>query len=148
MNDSKNKADAASAREEKPSGAYIDELNNDESDLRDIRLAQERVISPKDRRILAVLAGLNIVVFALIGLYLIMTGSADEYDSIKGESAFNMKTPFYNSATVLTGELEPVLSETTYPYGMQEKFRPLFSVNDDTVGWLRFDGTPVDYVVV
>ena len=149
MNDSKNNADA-SVREEKKSlaGVYIDELNNDESDLRDIKLAQERIISPKDRRIIGLLAGLDILVFALIGLYLIMTGSADEYDSIKGESAFNMKTPYYSSATVLTGELEPTLAEAEYPYGMQEKFRPLFSVNDDTVGWIRINDTPVDYVVV
>lgn len=127
---------------------YIDQLNNDENDLRDIRLAKERIISQKDRRILGLLAGLNILVFALIGLYLIMTGAADEYDSIKGESDFNMKTPYYNSSVVLTGELEPTLEDTEYPYGMQEKFRPLFSVNDDTVGWVRINGTPVDYVVV
>ncbi len=127
---------------------YVDQLNNDENDLRDIRLAKERIISQKDRRVLGLLAGLNILVFTLIGLYLIMTGAADEYDSIKGESDFNMKTPYYNSSVVLTGELEPTLEDTEYPYGMQEKFRPLFSVNDDTVGWVRINDTPVDYVVV
>lgn len=150
VSDNNTNVGSASEPEEKQSarGAYIDELNNDESDLRDIRLAQERVISQKDRRILGLLAGLNILVFALIGLYLILTGSADEYDSIKGESAFNMKTPYYNSATVLTGELEPALEIASYPDGMQTKFRPLFSVNDDTVGWVRINGTPVDYVVV
>ena len=126
----------------------IDALNNDESDLRDIRLARERIISPKDRRVIGLLAGLDILVFSLIGLYLIMTGGANEYDSIKGESAFNMKTPYYSSAAALSGELEPTLEQTDYPYGMQEKFRPLFSVNNDTVGWIRIDGTQIDYVVV
>ena len=129
-------------------GVYIDELHNDESDLRDIRRAQERVISPKDRRILGLLAGLNILVFALIGVYLIATGSADEYDSIKGESAFNMKTSYYSSAEALKGSLEPTLEEASYPDGMQTKFKPLFSVNNDTVGWIRINDTPVDYVVV
>ena len=150
MSDSKHSDDTASAPEEKDSSrsVYIDELNNDESDLRDIRLAKERVISRKDKRILSLLAGLDALVFLLIGLYLITTGSADEYDSIKGESVFDMKTPYYNSATVFTGVLEPSLSISSYPDGMQDKFRPLFSVNDDTVGWVRISGTPVDYVVV
>ncbi|MBQ6067744.1 MAG: class B sortase [Clostridia bacterium] len=151
MSEATNRSGAEGVQAKQDAGQnrpYIDQLNNDESDLRDIRLAKERIISPKDRRILGLLAGLNILVFALIGLYLIMTGAADEYDSIKGESDFNMKTPYYNSSVVLTGELEPTLETAEYPYGMQEKFRPLFSVNDDTVGWVRIDGTPVDYVVV
>ena len=130
------------------SGAYIDELNNDETDLRDMQLAKERIISLKDRRILGLLAGLDILVFALIGVYLIMTGAANEYDSIKGESAFNMKTPYYDSSSVLTGELVPTLEDAAYPDGIQEQFKPLFSVNNDTVGWVRINGTPVDYVVV
>lgn len=129
-------------------GVYIDALDNDEADLRDIELAKERIISPKDKRILGLLAGLNVLVFTMIGLYLIMTGSADEYDSIKGESAFNVKTPYYSAAQVISGELEPTLAEAEYPDGMQEKFRPLYSVNDDTVGWVRINDTPVDYVVV
>ena len=145
------KADTGKASPEtsaNPSGAYIDALENDESDLRDIQQAKERIISPKDRRILALLAGLDILVFALIGVYLILTGGADEYDSIKGESAFNVKTPYYSASQVISGELEPTLAETEYPAGMQDKFRPLFSVNDDTVGWIRIKDTPVDYVVV
>ena len=151
MSEATNQSGAESVKETKDAEQnrpYIDQLNNDENDLRDIRLARERIISQKDRRVLGLLAGLNILVFALIGLYLIMTGAADEYDSIKGESDFDMKTPYYNSSVVLTGELEPTLKEAEYPYGMQEKFRPLFSVNDDTVGWVRINDTPVDYVVV
>ena len=151
VSEATNQSGAESVKETKDAEQnrpYIDQLNNDENDLRDIRLARERIISQKDRRVLGLLAGLNILVFALIGLYLIMTGAADEYDSIKGESDFDMKTPYYNSSVVLTGELEPTLKEAEYPYGMQEKFRPLFSVNDDTVGWVRINDTPVDYVVV
>ena len=138
----------AGASDEKNANPYIDDLDNDEDDLREIQLAQERVISTKDRRILGILAGANILVFALIGVYLIMTGGANEYDSVKGESAFNMKTPYYDSSAVLTGTLTPTLEDADYPDGMQEKFKPLFSVNDDTVGWISIDGTPVDYVVV
>ena len=48
---------AAGASDEKTANPYIDALDNDESDLRDIRLAQERVISLKDKRILGLLAG-------------------------------------------------------------------------------------------
>ena len=148
------KNDAAQAGQTAPEPAetkgsvYIDDLTNDESDLRDIRLAAERVISPKDRRVLWLLAAMNVLVVLAIGLYLVMTGSADEYDSIKGESVFDMKTPYYSAATVFSGALEPALEAATYPSGMQDKFRPLFSVNDDTVGWVRINDTPVDYVVV
>ena len=138
----------ADASAEKNANPYIDELDNDESDLRDMQLAQERMISPKDRRILGLLAGADILVFALIGIYLIMTGGANEYDSIKGETSFNVKTPYYHCTDVLTGALSPTLEEADYPNGIQEKFKPLFSVNDDTVGWISIDGTPVDYVVV
>ena len=138
----------AGASAENNTNPYIDELDNDESDLRDMQLAQERVISTKDRRILGLLAGADILVFTLIGIYLIMTGSANEYDSIKGETAFDVKTPYYDCSDVLIGELSPTLEESDFPDGIQEKFKPLFSVNDDTVGWISIDGTPVDYVVV
>ena len=152
MDDAANreKAESAPKKENTEAAAspYIDALNNDESDLRDIRLAKERVIAPKDKRVLGLLAALNAVVFVLIGVYLVFTDGADEYDSIKGKSAFNMKTPYYDSSVVLTGELEPTLAYAEYPDGIQEKFKPLFSVNNDTVGWIRIDGTPVDYVVV
>lgn len=154
MSDAKNsetKKKETGAPAQQPQGAsvnYIDELNNDEEDLRDMKLAQERVIAPKDKRVLALLAALNVLVFGAIGLFLITTGSANEYDSIKGESAFDMKTPYYDASTVLSAEPEPVLAEASFPEGMQEKFRPLFSVNNDTVGWIRINDTPVDYVVV
>ena len=71
-------AEKADASPEKDANPYIDELDNDESDLRDMKLAQERVISTKDRRILGLLAGADILVFTLIGIYLIMTGAANE----------------------------------------------------------------------
>ena len=144
----KENASPAQERKETVNPNYIDALDNDEEDLRDIALAMDRIVSPKDKRILALLAVLNVLVFGAIGIFLITTGSADEYDSIKGESDFNMKTPYYDCSTVLSGEPAPELAEASYPEGMQEKFRPLFSVNNDTVGWIRINGTPVDYVVV
>lgn len=128
--------------------AYIDEVRNTEQDLADIEKANERIIDPKDRRTIAILAALNILVFAFLGVFMVLTGGGDEYDSIKGSSVFNMKKGYYDPSVVFIDELYPDYLPADYPGNIQPKFKALLSENEDTVGWISIDGTQIDYPVV
>lgn len=127
--------------------SYIDEIQNDASDIAEIKKAEERKISPTDRKQIALLSWLNIAVMLFLGIYLVSTGGGNAYDAIKGKSAFNMKTPYYDPATVFEGVLTPNLNVMTYSPQVQNSFKALLSENSDTVGWVSIGGTGIDYVV-
>lgn len=113
--------------------SYIDEIQNDASDIAEIKKAEERKISPTDRKQIALLSWLNIAVMLFLGIYLVSTGGGNAYDTIKGKSAFNMKTPYYDPATVFEGVLTPNLNVMTYSPQVQNSFKALLSENSDTV---------------
>lgn len=130
----------------KPS-LYIDEVINDAGDIAAIKKAEEKKISPKDRKVIALLSWLNIGVLAFLGIFLVATGGGNAYSGAKGQSAFNMKTPYYDPGTVFDGVLTPNFRTTDLPPQIQPKFTALAAQNPDTVGWVSIDGTMIDYVV-
>lgn len=51
----------------------------------------------------------------------------------------------------LVSEMQSAAQQITAPMGENDilpAFKPLYSKNKDTVGWIKIDGTPIDYVVV
>lgn len=127
---------------------YIDEVVNDAGDIAAMKAAEERIMTPRDKRVIRLLAGLNVLVLCFLGFYLATTGSGNAYKNAKGVSAFDMKTPYYDPGTVFAGELTPDLNVADFEPEVTDKFKPLLSENKDTVGWVSIDGTMIDYVVV
>lgn len=140
-------SDGKAVYTEKPV-SYIDEIVNDENDIAAMKKAEEKVIPPKDKRTIRLLAFLNAAVFAFLGVYLVFNGGSNAYSSAKGTSDFDMKTPYYDPATVFADELTPDLTVVEFEPQVTDKFKPLLSKNKDTVGWVSIDGTIIDYVVV
>lgn len=128
--------------------SYIDEVVNDESDIEAMKKAEDRIIPPKDKKIIRLLSFLNIAVLLFLGIYLVTTDGGNAYSRAKGVSSFNMKTPYYDPQTVFDGELTPDLTVREFAPRVADKFKPLLSQNEDTVGWVSIDGTIIDYVVV
>ncbi len=126
---------------------YLDGLSNSAEDFEDIRKADRARLDPRDRRQILVLAALDIAVFVFIGVYLIMTGSANAFRHIRENAAFDPEKDYFNVASVFA-DLSPALSGTEYPEGMQAEYRALYSENGDTAGWLKIPGTGIDGVVV
>ena len=48
-------------------GSYLDHLDNTSEDIKDIKKSNDKKISPKDKKIISLLAALNLLVFAFIG---------------------------------------------------------------------------------
>ncbi len=132
--------------------SYLDELNNTSQDELDIAEAEDRKMSRSDRRIINLLWVLNAAVFTFIGVYLWLTGSADEYQSIKEEVRYETDgsgpAEFYDPTSVFADSLTPNYTATEYPNGLLKGFEPLYSENQDTVGWIRIENTNIDHVIL
>ena len=133
----------ASETEKPGSEVYLDSLENSHEDVRDIKAAENKKMSERDKRIIAVLAALDALVFAVIGIYIYVTGSADEYNIAELPSVV-----FYDPTDAFAGELNTFIRKADFPQGIQPRFRMLYSENSDSVGWIKIDGTSVDYPVL
>lgn len=129
---------------EKSGSVYLDTLVNNKQDVKDIKEIDTKKMSPKDKKIITVLAVLNVLVFAFIGIYIYATGGNDAYDlsddtpdiiSYKPENTFN-------------AELDTYIKNVDFPQDIQFYFKRLYSENQDTIGWIRLDGTGIDYPVL
>ncbi len=130
---------------------YLDKICDTEQDKMDIAEAKKRVMTPADKRIITVLWILNALVFAFIGVFLHLSGTADEYESIKESARFETEdgpAAFYDSSSVFGDELSPNYEETDYPKGIINGLKPLYSENKDTVGWIRIEDTNIDHVIL
>ncbi len=130
---------------------YLDELHNTAEDKKAIEIAKKDVMTPADKRIITVLAILNVAVFAFIGIFIRMSGGADPYTPIKDEVRFETDSGpavYYDGATVFKDSLSPNYRQTQFPAGMLTGFGPLYATNRDTAGWVRIPGTNIDHVVL
>lgn len=127
---------------------YLDSLDNSAQDRADMKKAQARVMTPSDKRIITALAVLNAAVLFFIGGFFLVTDKDDEYNAIKEEARFEKDVEFFNSESVFADTLTPNYSETEYPQGILQGFKPLYSENEDTAAWIRIDGTNIDHVVM
>jgi len=126
---------------------YVDRLTDNEDDIRDLELLKKNTPSPADKVILKFLAIADLIIFCGIGLYVIFTGGGNAYSSIKGESVFGVNDLFFNPAYVLSS-LNVTEKQTDFPEGMMNKFRTLYSVNNDTCAWLKSVDSSIDFVVM
>ena len=127
-------------------GAYLDRLTDSAEDVRAVETEQSRRLSPKDKKQIAVLGAMDIAVFLFIALWLLFRGG-DEFKRIRENAAFDPAVDYYNPASALSS-LSPTLKETVFPEGVEPVMMPLYSLNADTVGWLRIPGTGIDHAVV
>lgn len=54
----------------------------------------------------------------------------------------------HRSAGSLLDDVKEYNFNVSYPKGMQNKFKKLYALNDDVVGWLKIPGTSIDTVVL
>lgn len=131
-----------------PKSKYIDDVHNTVEDKKEISKAQKKVWSKKDRREITLLSVIDAAVFIFTGLFIFMSGSSDEYDSIKENARFEGDSSIYLSSESFAQGLTPNYKETEYPEYIADKFKPLYSENNDTAGWIRIPGTNIDYVIM
>lgn len=134
-----------------PKELYLDKLYNTADDKIEIEKAKKRTMSPTDRKVISALWILNALVIAFIGIYLNATNEGDAYESIKEEARFESEDGYlgyFRSEKVFADTLSPNYNPTQFPEGMISGFEPLYSENDDTVGWLRIEDTNIDHVIL
>ena len=137
------------AQEQKRADGYLDRLSDgaenpvfEENPAR----RQREPLSPKDKKQIAILAVADAVVFLFIVGMLIFKGDV-AVNRIKKIVTQNEGAVFYEPATYLDG-LAPHLKSAAYPDGIDPAMMPLYSENNDYVGWLRVPGTGIDNAVV
>lgn len=134
-----------------PSDLYLDEIYDTDEDMKDIEIAKKNTLSPADKKIISVLWILNAVVFAFIGIFVYLSGGADEYESIKEESRYETEdgvATYYDSSVVFKDTLTPNVPEVDYPNGILPGFKALYAENSDTAGWIRIENTDIDQVIL
>ena len=129
---------------------YLDELHDTAEDKKAIAVAAKDVMKPSDKRIITVLAILNVLVFAFIGVFIRMSGGDDPYGPIKEEVRFEETGPavYYDATQVFGDSLAPRYTEAQYPSGILTGLKPLYATNKDTAGWIRIKGTNIDHVIL
>lgn len=131
-----------------PASVYLDATDDTEEE----KAAREKIkkdkMSPKDKKTVTVLAALDGIVFAVIGIYLLLTGAGDPYGNIKNGNNFDAEKDYYDVSTVFEGELTPLIADVGFPSGIQDKFKSIYSENTDTVGWIKIGDTSIDFPVV
>lgn len=130
---------------------YLDELYDTDEDRKDIETAKKNTMSPSDKRVISVLWTLNALVFAFIGIFVYMSGDADEYESIKEEARYETEegvATYYDGSVVFKDTLKPNVPEVDYPNGIIPGFKSLYAENSDTVGWIRIENTDIDQVIL
>ena len=152
----------AAPAEESADGArvisYLDQLSDTEEEKAGYERAKAPRMKPGDRRFFAICGGLDILLLVVIGVCLIVTGAA-EFSAQTTEPATQSQTqaaaPAPDGQTdVLSYEiaqdqpLTPRIKGVDFPAGIQDRFRTLYSANQDTAGWLRINGTCIDYAVM
>ena len=129
---------------QKPQSEFLDALTDSAKDVRAMEKEKKSRGTKRDRVILAVLAALNAAVFFAIGVTLWVGQRAQK--KIDREIEERGRKPYYSVEHVLS--LRPTLPGVKYPAGISEDFMRLYAVNEDVKGWLRIEGTCIDYPVL
>ncbi len=122
----------------------------------------KKTVSAADKRIITVLAVLNVTVLAFIAVYNLFIlqydkpsaadSAAADLSALSGETALQAEqsADFRGSQPVsaFAQPLVPSYSDVQLPAGIRDEFIGLYSVNRDTAAWLRIEGTNVDHVVL
>lgn len=129
---------------------YLDCLENSDEDIKDLKKINSSKATKGDRIYISVMAALNIAVLVFIGVFLIITGDADEFESIKVDAGIEAEPEvmFYDVREVFSGDLVPTINGVKFPDGIQDGFKRIYSENQDVIGWIRLDGTSIDYPVM
>lgn len=110
--------------------SYLDVLNNSSQDIDDIKTAHNKKMSAKDKRVIGILAALNLAVIVFLGVYLSVTGEGRDFN-IKSEP----ETCFYDPADAFADDLHVYINNADFPQGIQPAFKRLYSENRDSIGW-------------
>ncbi|MCH5197980.1 MAG: class B sortase [Oscillospiraceae bacterium] len=141
-----NKNSGAEVQDE--NSLYLDCLENSDEDIADLQKINSGKATKGDRIYVSVMAALNIAVLVFIGVFLIVTGNTNEFESIKVDSEPKPEVTFFDAKKVFSGELAPTINGVIFPDGMQSAFRRIYSENQDVIGWIRLNGTSIDYPVM
>lgn len=128
--------------------SLLDSLTDTDEEKKEIAKVKADIFKPSDKIIIKVLAIADAVLFLLIGLYIIFSGSGNAYSGIKRTSSFDFKELYYNSANSVFNELEAKIPESEFPYGIQEKFKTIYAANNDVVAWVKSIDSSIDTVVM
>ena len=156
--DLKTPMETSSAPEE--NSAYFDALDNSEQDLEDIKKSKEKKATKGDVVYLSVVSGLILAVIVFMAVWMNKTGRSDpvsflrkasvgqESTTAASEGSTESELGFFNAVTAFSGNLKGSTGGTQFPNGIQSSFRALYAANNDVVGWIRINGTSIDYPVL
>jgi len=130
------------------SSVYLDSLDNSAEDIKDLKKLSTNKATKGDKIYLTVMGILNVAVLVFIAVFLRVTGNANDFDSIKTDAEPASEAVFYDASKVFAGQLSPTINGVKFPDGIQDSFKKIYSENQDVVGWIRLDGTSIDYPVM
>ena len=126
--------------------AYLDGLDTSAEELRELKRKEKDRGTKGDKIYVAVMAVLNIAVLVFLAWHLHSTGNWK--DTIDNTPAVDPEADYYHAEEVFGETLAPMYKGVRFPDGIQASFRPIYSANEDTIGWIRLDGTSIDYPVM
>ena len=128
--------------------AYLDGLYNSKEDLKDLKKEQAGRATKGDKIYITAVSALNIAVLIVIAVLLHRTGRWNSYDASKATAPPNPETDYYQPASAISPTLTPSIRGVKFPDGIQDSFKALYSANEDVIGWIRVNGTCIDFPVI
>ena len=114
--------------------------------------AEARKKTPGSVIYIRIMCVVNIALVAFIGVFLIVTRNKTQQPASPAANAEETVTepedPLYHPETAVASALSPTLNGVAFPAGILPEFQPIYSVNQDTVGWIKLPGTAIDYPVM
>lgn len=131
-----------------PQNVYLDATDDTEEEKAELEKSRKNAISPKDKRIISALAIIDAVIFTVLGIFLYLSGADDPYAGIKKGNNFDPEKDYYDVSDVYDGILTPKMNDVGFPQGLQDRFKSIYSENEDTAGWIKINGTSIDFPVL
>ncbi len=129
-------------------GVYLDGLDNSAEDVKELKEKIKNKATKGDKIYLGVVGGLCVAVLVFIAVFLHVTGNWDDLDAVKTNVPAAEPVENYDVASAIGTSLTPTYRGVKFPEYIQKRFQPIYSANEDTIGWIRLPGTSIDYPVM
>lgn len=132
------------AEKAKKNSVYLDSVEYSDEDIEQLDM-QKKLKNDKQGKLLGgLLIFLNAALLIFIGVYIAATGGSEAYPDNPNRYV-DASLRYYSSQTVFASlNVNVSVPESDMPTGILNKYKPLYSVNPDLVGWLKIPNTSID----
>lgn len=130
---------------EKRRSAYLDGVEYTDEDLAILDMQQKLKTDRQSKLLGGILISLIAVMLVFIGVYIALTDGGKAYPDRIDNNVADAGIKYYSDEALLASlKVNTYMQESEYPQGILDKYKAIYSVNSDLVGWLKVPNTSID----